>query len=44
MTAYETPVSDRLWHLTATGSTPSPCAPDPAGPFPRRRRLGHAHQ
>ncbi len=22
--AYETPVSDRLWHLTATGSTPAP--------------------
>ncbi|MFB7275410.1 DUF317 domain-containing protein [Streptomyces sp. NPDC056244] len=22
--AYETPVSDRMWHLTATGSTPAP--------------------
>ncbi|BDH07233.1 DUF317 domain-containing protein [Streptomyces seoulensis] len=22
--AYETPVSDRLWHLTATGATPAP--------------------
>lgn len=22
--AYETPVSDRVWHLTATGSTPAP--------------------
>ncbi|AWN32474.1 DUF317 domain-containing protein [Streptomyces sp. NEAU-S7GS2] len=22
--AYETPVSDRLWHLTATGTTPAP--------------------
>ncbi|MFF7337413.1 DUF317 domain-containing protein [Streptomyces sp. NPDC008163] len=24
MAAYETPVSDRMWHLTATGSTPAP--------------------
>ena len=22
--AYETPVSDRMWHLTATGTTPAP--------------------
>ncbi|MGW2417096.1 DUF317 domain-containing protein [Streptomyces tubercidicus] len=22
--AYETPVSDRMWHLTATGATPAP--------------------
>ncbi|MDO0930267.1 DUF317 domain-containing protein [Streptomyces sp. DG2A-72] len=22
--AYETPVSDRMWHLTATGTTPTP--------------------
>ncbi|MFF0291017.1 DUF317 domain-containing protein [Streptomyces sp. NPDC005262] len=24
MAAYETPVSDRMWHLAATGSTPAP--------------------
>lgn len=24
MAAYETPVSDRMWHLTATGTTPAP--------------------
>ncbi|WP_408055024.1 DUF317 domain-containing protein [Streptomyces davaonensis] len=24
MAAYETPVSDRMWHLTATASTPAP--------------------
>ncbi|WP_443059662.1 DUF317 domain-containing protein [Streptomyces sp. NBC_00443] len=24
MAAYETPVSDRMWHLTATGATPAP--------------------
>ncbi|WP_371565264.1 DUF317 domain-containing protein [Streptomyces canus] len=24
ITAYETPVSDRMWHLTATGATPAP--------------------
>jgi hypothetical protein len=22
--AYETPISDRIWHLTATGTTPAP--------------------
>ncbi|MFH8631519.1 hypothetical protein ACH4CC_16850 [Streptomyces lydicus] len=22
--AYETPVSDRMWHLAATGATPAP--------------------
>ncbi|WP_344575222.1 DUF317 domain-containing protein [Streptomyces lunalinharesii] len=26
--AYETPVSDRIWHLTATGATPSPVLQD----------------
>ncbi|MGW5650543.1 DUF317 domain-containing protein [Streptomyces humi] len=24
MAAYETPVSERMWHLTATGTTPAP--------------------
>ncbi|MEV6021745.1 hypothetical protein [Streptomyces sp. NPDC052036] len=24
MAAYETPVSDRMWHLTAAGTTPAP--------------------
>ncbi|MET8721455.1 DUF317 domain-containing protein [Streptomyces misionensis] len=26
--AYETPVSDRMWHLTATGATPAPVLQD----------------
>ncbi|WP_369015708.1 DUF317 domain-containing protein [Streptomyces gottesmaniae] len=29
--AYETPVSDRMWHLTATGATPAPVRAEKVG-------------